>query len=91
MRTALALASIAWAALAAAQELEPRAYSNAPIGTHFVIATYTRLSGPVLPDPSLPISDVNAKVDIYGVGYARFFGLLGRCDCPEWQGMRDWA
>ena len=67
-----------WAATALAQELEPRAYSNAPIGTHFAIATYTRLSGPVLPDPSLPISDVNAKVNVYGVGYARFFGLLGR-------------
>ena len=63
---------------AAAQELEPRAYSNAPIGTHFAIATYTRLSGPVLPDPSVPVSDVNAKVNVYGIGYARFFGLAGR-------------
>lgn len=67
-----------WATTVTGQELEPRAYSNAPIGTHFAIAMYTRLSGPVLPDPSLPISDVNAKVNVYGAGYARFFGLLGR-------------
>ena len=66
------------ATTALAQELEPRAYSNAPIGTQFAIASYTRLSGPVLPDPSLPVSDVSARVDIYALGYARFFGMLGR-------------
>ncbi len=31
-----------------AQELEPRAYSAAPVGTDFLAATYTRLSGVVL-------------------------------------------
>jgi hypothetical protein len=67
-----------WCATALAQELEPRAYSNAPIGTHFAIATYTRLSGAVLLDPSLPVSDVNAQVNVYGLGYARFFGLARR-------------
>ena len=34
-------------ALAAAQELEPRAYSNAPVGTNFAIGGYTHLSGRV--------------------------------------------
>src|ERR1700752_5382077 len=42
-----------WSALAPAQELEPRAYSNAPVGTSFAIAGYTRLSGPVLPSPAI--------------------------------------
>ena len=77
MRAALlALAFIP--AVAVAQELEPRAYSNAPVGTHFAIATYTRLSGAVLLDPSLPVSDLTAKINIYALGYARFFGVLGR-------------
>ena len=63
---------------AQAQELEPRAYSNAPVGTTFLIAGYTRLRGPVLPDPTLPVENVQADVDIYTLGWARFFSVLGR-------------
>jgi hypothetical protein len=66
------------AATASAQELEPRAYSNAPIGTSFAVAGYTRLRGPVLLDPALPVDNVQAEADIYTLGYARFFGLFGR-------------
>ena len=65
-------------AIAAAQELEPRAYSNAPVGTSFAIVSYTRLSGPVLFDPSLPIKDVQATINMYTLGYARFVELFGR-------------
>ena len=61
-----------------AQELEPRAYSNAPIGATFAIAGYSRLRGPVLPDPTLPVENVQADVDIYTLGFARFFGAFGR-------------
>jgi len=61
-----------------AQELEPRAYSAAPVGTHFLLGTYTRLSGDVLTDPSLPITDVNAKIDVFTAGYLQVFDLLGR-------------
>ena len=64
--------------IALGQELEPRAYSNAPIGTNFVLGGYTHLSGQVLLDPSLPVDNVNATVDVYTLGYARFFGLAGR-------------
>jgi hypothetical protein len=64
--------------VASAQELEPRAYSNAPIGTTFAILGYTHLSGPVLPDPSVPITDLTATVDIWTLGYARFFDAFGR-------------
>lgn len=61
-----------------AQELEPRAYSNAPIGTTFAIATYTRQSGEVLFDPSLPVENVDATIDGVTLGYAKFFALFGR-------------
>src|SRR6267142_684921 len=64
--------------LAAAQELEPRAYSNAPVGTTFAIAGYTRLSGPVLPSPSITAIDIDARVNVYTLGYARFPDLFGR-------------
>jgi hypothetical protein len=77
MRAAL-LAAALIPALALAQELEPRAYSNAPVGTNFAIAGYTRLSGPVLPSPSLAAIDIDARVNIYTVGYARFLELFGR-------------
>uniref|UniRef100_UPI003F492EAA transporter n=1 Tax=Cupriavidus yeoncheonensis TaxID=1462994 RepID=UPI003F492EAA len=61
-----------------AQELEPRAYSALPVGANFLAATYTLLTGDVLTDPSLPITDVYARINIYGVGYVRAFDLAGR-------------
>ena len=63
---------------AGAQELEPRAYSARPIGTNFIVAGYSRLSGEVLTDPSLPIADVQAKIDVYSIGYLRSFAFFGR-------------
>src|SRR5690348_3735288 len=77
MRAAL-LAAALIPALSLAQELEPRAYSNAPIGTNFAIAGYTRLSGDVLPSPALAAIDVDARVNILTLGYARFLDLFGR-------------
>jgi len=67
-----------WSALALAQELEPRAYSNAPVGTSFAIAGYTRLSGPVLPSPAITAVDIDARVNVYTLGYARFVDLFSR-------------
>ncbi len=73
----MVLSLAAWGA-ADAQELEPRAYSAAPVGTRFALVGYTRLRGPVLPDPSVPITDLTARVDGLSLGYARFFDALGR-------------
>jgi hypothetical protein len=76
---ALAGASLLLAALhAAAQELEPRAYSPAPIGTNFIGLTYTRLSGQVLTDPSLPVTDIKANINSLSAGYVHVFSLAGR-------------
>jgi hypothetical protein len=63
---------------ARAQELEPRAYSPSPVGTNFAVLGYTRLEGDVLTDPALPIKNVQSKIDIYLLGYARTFDLAGR-------------
>ncbi len=43
----------------AAQDLEPRAYSNSPTGLNFVIVGYGDGKGSVLTDPSLPIDNVS--------------------------------
>jgi len=60
-----------------AQELEPRTYSPSPIGTHFLVATWAYLSGDVLTDSSLPISGVQARFNIYSLGYVSTFSLVG--------------
>jgi hypothetical protein len=63
---------------AAAQEMEPRAYSPAPVGTQFVVVSYAHQSGDVLLDASLPLKDVNVSLNATSVGYGRTFGLAGR-------------
>ena len=61
-----------------AQEIEPRAYSPSPSGLNFLIAVGGHSEGGVLTDPSLPVTDIEAKVDALAVGYGRSFGLAGR-------------
>jgi hypothetical protein len=63
---------------AAAQDLEPKAYSASPIGAAFLVAGFSRSTGSVVFDPSLPITDVEAKVNgaMLAGGYS--FGLAGR-------------
>ena len=63
---------------AAAQQLEPRAYSRSPIRTTFAGAAYAHSSGDVVFDPSLPFTDVSARIHVVAPFYLRTFGLLGR-------------
>ena len=79
----LGKSSAAWLVLlvpvaVCAQDLEPRAYAASPVGVNFALANFTRLSGQVLIDPSLPITDVKAEIDVQSFGFARSFGLAGR-------------
>ncbi len=70
--------SCAWCLAAVeAQELEPRAYSPAPVGVNFVLLGGARSTGEVLTDPSVPIQDVDAKLNAGVAGYGRTFGILG--------------
>ncbi len=62
---------------ARAQQLEPRTYSNAPIGLNFLIAAYQYSWGDVLTDPSLPIKNVDAKVNEVALGYSRVLDFWG--------------
>lgn len=63
---------------AGAQELEPRAYSPAPIGTSFLLAGFGRSEGGILFDPSLDIDHVEADLWITTLGAGHTFGLFGR-------------
>jgi hypothetical protein len=61
-----------------AQELEPRTYNNTPIDINLVTIGYAYSSGNVLLDPTLPIEDLDGKLNIMLTGYARTFSLLGQ-------------
>jgi hypothetical protein len=66
------------AAVATAQEMEPRTYSPSPVGTNFLIISYAHQSGEILFDPSLPFADVEASLNAGAVAYGHTFGLAGR-------------
>ncbi len=73
----LAVAAILSAA-AHGQDLEPRAYSNAPIGLNFLIAGYGHTSGSVLTDPSLPIDNVSVESDFAAFAFAHTLEVFGQ-------------
>jgi hypothetical protein len=64
--------------IARAQELEPRAYANAPVGLNFLIAGYTYSTGGLSTEPSLPITNAELKIHAYVLAYARTLDLWGR-------------
>jgi hypothetical protein len=74
----VAAAVLLMCALARAQDLEPRAYSPAPVGTNFAVVSYGRTTGSVVLDPTLPLTDTSAKFNTAILGYSHTFGLLGR-------------
>ncbi len=64
--------------LARAQDLEPKAYSASPVGAAFLVAGFARSTGGVLTDPTLPLTDVNAKVNAVPLAVGYSFGLFGK-------------
>ena len=74
---AAAALALALAASAHAQQLEPRAYANLPIGLNFLLAGYAYSQGDVLLDPSVPVSDASARVNAFVLGYVRSLDVWG--------------
>jgi hypothetical protein len=62
---------------ACAQDIEPRAYSNAPVGVNFLIAGYAYTRGGVAFGPSLPITNPNLNTSSAVVAYATVLDLWG--------------
>jgi len=71
-----ALAGIA--SPAHAQDIEPRAYSNAPVGVNFLIAGYAYTSGGLAFDSALPLSDPDLSTSNAVVAYARVLDFRGK-------------
>jgi hypothetical protein len=63
--------ALAAAPAAHAQSIEPRLFSNAPVGLNFLILGYAYSSGAVVLDPSIPLEDANLHLEVPFVGYAR--------------------
>lgn len=78
VRSLLIALSATFASLAHAQEMEPRAFSPAPVGSQFVLITYGHQSGDVLLDSSLPLRDVEVKFNAGSIAYGRTFSLVSR-------------
>ena len=72
----LALASLAPAVRA--QDIEPRAYANAPVGINFAIAGFVYTRGDLPFDASVPITDANLTTSNAVFAYARVLDLGGR-------------
>jgi hypothetical protein len=60
-----------------AQDLDPRAYARAPVDATVLIAGFNYTYGSVILDPTLPIKDLEAKVESPMLGVARTFSLFG--------------
>ncbi|HET9216221.1 MAG TPA: transporter [Terriglobia bacterium] len=61
-----------------AQELEPRAYSNIPVGMNFVVTGYVYVEGDVLFDVSSPVQDGQLSAHQFVVAYAHALNVLGK-------------
>jgi len=78
---AFALAMFALAgvtATARAQDIEPRAYSNAPIGVNFLIVGYVYTQGGLSFDSAIPVTDAKLNTSNAVIGYARVFDFWGK-------------
>jgi len=60
------------------QSLEPRLYSNAPVGLNFVLGGYGFSTGSAITDPSVAVEDGELEVHSPFAAYARSFGLWGK-------------
>jgi len=65
------------AAVARAQDIEPRAYSNAPVGVNFLVVGYAYSHGGLSLDPSLPVTDARLESSVALLAYARVLDLWG--------------
>lgn len=73
----LVLSAIAFGSPAVAQDLEPRLYSNSPVGMNFVLAGYAYSQGGVAFDPSVPLTDADIATHTAVFAYARTLDIAG--------------
>ena len=60
-----------------AQDLEPRSFSQAPVGMNFAVLTYGHAEGEVLFDQAVPITDAHGRVNNLTAAYVRTLAFFG--------------
>lgn len=81
IRSSVILLGISLAVLtsgASAQQLEPRSYSNTPVGLNFLIGGYVYTTGGVVTDPSIQLENSSVEFHQAIVGYAHGFDVWGK-------------
>jgi hypothetical protein len=78
MKWIVGLVGMALAMNAGAQSLEPRLYSNAPVGMNFLVGGYVFSTGAAIADPTVNLEDGELDLNMPVVAYARSFGLWGK-------------
>ena len=61
-----------------AQQLEPRAYSNVPVGLNFLVAGYTYSTGGLATDPATSLQNAELEIHAPLLAYARSFDAWGK-------------
>ncbi len=75
-----ALIALAWllaASAVRAQDIEPRKWSDTPVGVNFLILGYAYTEGGISFDPSLPVSNPHVQTNTGALGFARSLDLWG--------------
>jgi len=75
--TLIALAYLVAASAARAQDIEPRQYSNTPVGVNFLVSGYSYTQGGVAFDSSLPVRNPHLETNSGVLGFARSLDLWG--------------
>lgn len=77
----------------AAQDVQPRVYTPAPVGVNLVTVSYAFSSGAVLFDKTIPIDNANAAIHSIAAAYSRsisVFGMASRADIVLPYVLGDW-
>ena len=71
-------ASVLFSLCSVAQELSPRSYWPAPVGTRVATVGYSHNSGDIVPDRSLPVTGVDSTFNSMHIGYRHTMNLWDR-------------
>jgi hypothetical protein len=72
------LLAVGAASVAHAQDMEPRSYSNAPVGLNFLVAGYAYTRGGLAFDGALPVTDPHLNMSSAVLAYGRVLDIRGQ-------------
>lgn len=80
MCSAVAVTTLALGTLSSAhaQDIEPRAYSNAPVGVNFLVSGFAYTEGGLAFDSSVPVTNPELETSSAVIAYARVLDLWGK-------------